>query len=102
MHQADLLRVRDEPAVPLQNNAGESDIRCDVKVRKVSGGTRSALGRRSRGTFARVRKTCRKRGVSFWEYVKDRVSRKGRVPRLAELIRSRSRAGPVPGEAVPA
>jgi hypothetical protein len=97
-HRADLLRVLERPEVPLHNNAEESDIREYVKKRKISGGTRSASGRRSRDTFASLKKTCRKLGVNFWSYLQDRVRGLGQVPRLAEVIRQRARekqAGPV-------
>lgn len=85
-HQADLLRVLERPVVPLHNNATESDIREFVKRRKVSGGTRSDAGRRARDTFATLKKTCRKLGLRFWDYLQDRVRGLGRLPRLAELI----------------
>jgi hypothetical protein len=85
--------------VPLHNNGTESIIRGYVKTRKVSGGTRSAAGRRSRDTFASLKKTCRKLGVRFWAYLCDRVGGRGAIPRLADLIRQRvaesSPAGPV-------
>src|ERR1017187_3036488 len=51
-HQADLLRVLERPEIPLHTNAVESDIREFVQRRKISGGTRSAAGRRCRDTFA--------------------------------------------------
>ena len=89
-HKADLLRVLGRPEVPLHNNGTESIIRGYVKTRKVSGGTRSAAGRRCRDTFASLKKTCRKLGVSFWGYLRDRVRGLGQVPRLAELIRQKS------------
>jgi hypothetical protein len=76
--------------VPLHNNVAESDIREYVPIRKVSAGTRSALGRRCRDTFASLKKTCRKLGVSFWDYLRDRLTGAGQVPRLAELIRRRA------------
>ena len=38
--------------MPLHTNASETDIRDYVKVRKISGGTRSELGRQCRDTFA--------------------------------------------------
>jgi transposase IS66 family protein len=98
-HRADLLRVLERPEVPLHNNGTESIIRGYVKTRKVSGGTRSAAGRRSRDTFASLKKTCRKLGVRFWAYLCDRVRGRGAIPRLADLIRQRvaeaSAAGPV-------
>lgn len=100
--KTDLLRVLEEPTVPLHNNASESDIRCYVKMRKISGGTRSDLGRQCRDTFASVRKTCRKLGVSFWVYLTDRVAGTGNVPRLAELIRTKAGQAAIPAVAVPA
>jgi Transposase IS66 family len=85
-HRADLLRVLERPEVPLHNNATESAIREYVKKRKISGSTRSDAGRRCRDTFASLKKTCRKLGVKFWEYLQDRVRGLGQVPRLAALI----------------
>jgi Transposase IS66 family len=90
-HKADLLRVLERPEVPLHNNAAESDIREYVKKRKISGSTRSGAGRRCRDTFASLKKTCRKLGVNFWNYLQDRVRRLGQIPRLAELIHQRAR-----------
>ncbi len=101
-HQADLLRVLERPEVPLHNNASESDIRDYVKKRKISGSTRSDDGRRCRDTFASLKKTCRKLGIRFWDYLQDRVRGLGIVPRLADIVRQRgaeSTAGKV--EAVP-
>jgi len=89
-HRADLLRVLARPEVPLHNNAMESDIREFVKRRKISGGTRNEAGRRCRDTFASLKKTCRKLGIRFWDYLHDRVRGLGRIPRLAELLRQRA------------
>jgi hypothetical protein len=88
-HKADLLRVLQRPEIPLHNNAMESDIREFVKRRKISGGTRSDAGRRCRDTFASLKKTCRKLGLCFWDYLQDRVRGLGQMPRLAELIRQK-------------
>jgi hypothetical protein len=85
--KADLLRVLEHPEIPLHNNAEESDIREFVKRRKISGGTRSGAGRRCRDTFASLKKTCRKLGICFWDYLKDRVTGLARLPRLADVIR---------------
>jgi hypothetical protein len=89
-HKDDLLRVLERPDVPLHNNGTESIIRGYVKTRKISGSTRSEAGRRCRDTFASLKKTCRKLGVSFWEYLCDRVRGLGEVPRLADLIRQKA------------
>jgi hypothetical protein len=90
-HKADLLRVLSRPEIPLHNNAMESDIREFVKRRKISGGTRNDAGRRCRDTFASLKKTCRKLGVCFWDYLQDRLRGLGKMPRLAELIRQQAR-----------
>jgi hypothetical protein len=89
-HKADLLRVLERAEVPLHNNGTESIIRGYVKTRKISGSTRSGAGRLCRDTFASLKKTCRKLGVSFWAYLSDRVRGLGQVPRLAELIRKKA------------
>ncbi len=38
----------------------------------------------------RLKKTCRKLGVSFWEYLKDRVSGKNVIPPLGTLIANKA------------
>jgi hypothetical protein len=89
-NQAELLLVLERPEIPLHNNLSEQDIRDYVTKRKVSGGTRSALGRRCRDTFLSLKKTCRKLGLSFWEYLKDRVAGVGQITRLGELLRRKA------------
>jgi len=88
-NKPELLLVLDRPDIPLHNNLSESDIREYVKKRKISGSTRSVTGRKCRDTFTSLKKTCRKLGVSFWDYLKDRVSKKNEIPFLPELIKSK-------------
>lgn len=88
----ELLRVLDYPDLPLHNNRSESDIRDRVKKRKISAGTRSEAGRRCRDTFISLKKTCLKHGLSFWEYLYDRVSGQNRIPPLPVLIRQAAAA----------
>lgn len=64
-NKEELLLVLKRPEVPLHTNGSEGDIRDYVKKKKVSGGTRSDEGRRCRDTFASLKKTCRKLGISF-------------------------------------
>lgn len=52
--------------------------------------TRSDSGRRARDTFTSLKKTCRKLGVSFWEYLQDRIQNMGNIPQLADLIREQA------------
>ena len=88
MHRskAELLRVLDRPELPLHNNASERDIREYVKKRKISGSTRSEDGRRCRDTFASLKKTCRKHGLTFWAYLSDRLFGTGTIAPLADWI----------------
>jgi len=55
-----LLLVLDYPDLPIHNNTSERDIRDYVRRRKISGGTRSDIGREARDTFASIKKTCQK------------------------------------------
>jgi len=89
-NKRELLLVLDRPDIPLHNNLSEGDIREYVKRRKISGSTRSDTGRSCRDTFASLKKTCRKLGISFWEYLKDRLSGERAIPSLADLIRLRA------------
>jgi hypothetical protein len=89
-NKRELLLVLDRPDLPLQNNLSEGDIREWVKRRKISGGTRNDDGRRGRDTFASLKKTCRKLGVSFWQYVNDRVRGADHIPTLPSLIEARA------------
>lgn len=88
--RAKLLLVLERPEVPLHNNLSEGHIRDYVKKRKISGSTRSESGRRTRDTFASLKKTCRRLGVNFWEYLQDRVRGLGQIPQLADQIRQKA------------
>jgi len=92
-NKRELLLVLRRPDIPLHNNLSENDIRDYVKWRKISGSTRSELGRRCRDTFVSLRKTCRKLGISFWSFLKDRLTGQERIPPLPEIIRARAQAG---------
>jgi hypothetical protein len=89
-NKSELLLVLDRPDIPLHNNGAESAIREYVKKRKISGSTRSESGRRCRDTFTSLKKTCRKLGVSFWQYLKNRIEGIGFIPDLSDLIRQYS------------
>jgi hypothetical protein len=83
--------VLDHPAIPLHTNGSENDIRCQVTKRKVSGGTRCDIGRDCRDAFLGLGKTCAKLGISFWDYLGDRLAipKTITVPSLAELVAKR-------------
>jgi len=86
-NKSELLLVLERPDIPLHNNGSENALREYVKKRKISGGTRSGAGRKCRDTFTSLKKTCRKLGLSFWQYLKDRIENLGLIPALPELVR---------------
>lgn len=86
----ELLLVLDHPEIPLHNNLSENDIRQYVKKRKISAGTRSDAGRRCRDTFLSLKTTCRKLGVTFWQYLQDRIQHLNDIPPLADLIQRKA------------
>ena len=93
-NKAELLRVLDHPAIPLHTNGAENDIRCQVTKRKVSGGTRSDVGRDCRNAFLGIAKTCSKLGIDFWDYLgaRMRVNDPPDIPYLAEIVSTRCAA----------
>ncbi len=95
-NKAELLLVLERPDVLLHTNGSERDIREYVKKRKISGGTRSDLGRRCRDTFVSLKKTCRKLGISFWKYLVDRLSGGNDIPPLPTIIRQQAAAQVMP------
>lgn len=89
-NKEDLLRVLEKPEIPLHNNGSENDIREYVIRRKISYGTRSDLGRRTRDLFLSLTKTCSKLGVNFWNFLISRISFKDCIPQLADVIAAAS------------
>jgi hypothetical protein len=94
-NKSELLLVLERPDIPLHNNTSETDIREYVKKRKISGSTRSDIGRRSRDTFASLKKTTRKLGVGFWAYLNDRILGDNLIPRLTDLMKKLVEKSPV-------
>lgn len=88
--KAELLKVLKRPEVPLHNNGNEQEIREYVKRRKISGGTRSNIGKACRDTFTSLKKTCYKVGIRFWDFLKDRVSGTRTVEYLPMIIQKQS------------
>ena len=92
-NKRELLMVLDRPEIPLHTNGSENDVRCHVTKRKVSGGTRSDLGRDCRDAFLGLNKTCAKLGIVFWDYLGSRlaVPANPTIPYLPELVTARAR-----------
>ena len=91
-NKADLLMGLERPEVPLHTNGSENDIRSQVTRRKISAGTRSDAGRDCRDAFLSLMKTCRKLGLSFWDYLGDRFRAFGApaIPYLPDLVSARA------------
>ncbi len=88
--KAELLCVLDHPNVPLHTNGAERDIRPFVIKKKISGGTRSDLGRLARDVFASLFQTCNKNGISVWKYLDDRIKRINVIPNIGDVVRLRN------------
>ena len=86
-NRQELLLVLKRPEVPLHTHGSERDIREQVIRKKISGGTRSDVGRQCRDTFLSLKKTCRKLGLSFWHSLLDRIQGDQAIPPLPVLIR---------------
>ena len=84
----------DRPEIPLHTNTSENDVRCQVTKRKVSGGTRSDVGRDCRDAFLGLAKTCAKLGIAFWDYLGSRLAVPGNptISCLPEIIAARARS----------
>src|SRR5207237_9587201 len=91
--KAELLMALERPEIPLHTNGSENDVRCQVTKRKISGGTRSDLGRDCRDAFLGLNKTCAKLGIAFWDYLGSRlaVPATQNIPYLPEIVTARAR-----------
>jgi hypothetical protein len=80
-----IFQVLHHPELPLTNNAAERALRHWVIARRLSHGTRTAVGSHVFTLLASVIDTCRQRGHSPWNYlVKAIADRRGGLP-LAPL-----------------
>lgn len=86
-NKAELLMVLKYPQLPLHNNEAELAAREQVRKRDVSLHTMTDEGTLASDTFLTIVQTAKKLGVSVYEYIHDRVSKKFKMPSLAELIR---------------
>jgi len=86
-----LLLVLTHPELPLHNNPAELAARRRVRKRDVSFGPRSEAGRQAWDTFQSLAATTAQLGISFYEYLRDRLTGAGEIPPLAEVIADRTR-----------
>lgn len=91
----EFLAVLRHPEVPLHNNPAELGARRRVRKRDVSFGPRTEAGTQAWDTFQTLAATTAKLGLSFADYLRDRVTGTQAVPPLADLIRERAQALPL-------
>ena len=85
-----LLMVLKYPEIPLHNNPAELEARQRVRKRDVSFGPRTQDGIKAWDTFMSLAATTRKLGISFYQYIHDRISKANQIPSLASLIQARA------------
>jgi len=85
-----LLLVLKHPELPLHNNPAELGARFRVRKRDISFGPRTEDGKNAWDTFMTLAATCKKLGISFYEYIRDRITKARSIPPLAELIQKRA------------
>jgi hypothetical protein len=85
-HKAELLTVLRFPVTPPENNGQERGAKARVRKRDISFGPRSERGLRAWDTMQSTVGTLRKLRVSPAVFLRDRLLRTGRVPRLDVLV----------------
>jgi hypothetical protein len=91
---SELLLFLEHPELPLHNNPAELAARTMVQRRNISYATQTSEGTKAIDTFMSLVATTRKLGISFFEYVRDRISQAGKIPSLATIIREKSSGNP--------
>jgi len=49
---------------------------------------RSEAGRKCREIFVSLKKTCRKQGISFWDFLTDRTGKTKQIPLMADVLQA--------------
>ena len=90
----ELLLVLEHPELPLHNNPAELAARTMVQRRNISYATQTQQGTKAWDIFMSLVDTTRKLGISFFEYMRDRISKIGGIPSLKSIIREKSSSNP--------
>ena len=85
-----LLLVLEHPELPLHNNPDVLGARTIVQRRQISYGTQTQMGTQAWDTFLSLVAITRKLGVSFIEYVRDRLKQACQIEPLAQMIQHRA------------
>ncbi|MEH0019098.1 MAG: hypothetical protein V6Z89_05570 [Desulfobacter sp.] len=84
--KTEFLSALEKPNISLYSDLSENDIREYVKRRKISVSVRSDTGKICRDIFTSLKKTCRKLGLSFWDYLMDRIRREEKIFNSWEIM----------------
>jgi hypothetical protein len=87
--ESELLLVLSYPELPLHNNPAELAARTMVQRRKISYATQTSEGTKAWDIFMSLVATTRKLGISFFDYIHDRISLCCQIPELDTIIRSK-------------
>lgn len=85
-NKSKLLQVLINPEIPLHNNESELGARAQVRKRDVSLHTITSEGTKAVDTFLSLKETTKKLGVNFFEYLYDRITKRGYIERLGKMI----------------
>jgi hypothetical protein len=91
---SELLYVLEHPELPLHNNPAELGARTMVQPGNMSYATQTLEGTQAWDTFMSLVPTTRKLGISFFEYIRDRISQVGNIPSLATTFYEKSALNP--------
>jgi regulator of replication initiation timing len=86
----ELLMVLKYPEIPLHNNESELGARAKARERDVSLQNKTDEGTKAADTIRTIVQTAKKLSVNAYEYIFDRVSKRFKLPSLAEIIRRKS------------
>jgi hypothetical protein len=89
-----LLQVLKHPELPLHNNPAELAARTMVQRRNISYATQTQQGTKAWDIFMSLVATTRKLSISFFEYMRHRISRIGNIPSIGIIIREKSFSNP--------
>jgi Transposase IS66 family len=88
--KSNLLVVLSHPEIELHNNPAELGARQRVRKRAISFGPRTSEGAKAWDTFMSLAATTKQLGISFYEYIHDRISRAFQIPPLNQIIDERA------------
>jgi hypothetical protein len=89
--KASLLLVLEHREILLHNNPAELGARQRVRKRAISFGPRTAEGAKAWDTFMSLAATTKQVGISFYQYIHDRISGDHQIPPLDQIIDERAK-----------